>query len=174
MNADHEQEYRTFVEQSQRRLLHFAALLTPDPHGAQDLLQAALVKTYLHWRTAQNNPVAYVRRCMVNQRTDWWRRVRGRERVTADVPDLAIPDDHADVHARQDALVKALRTLTVRERSVVVLRYLEDLTEQQVADELGIALGTVKSTMFRALGKLRVAPDLRLTDTPVAKKERVG
>jgi RNA polymerase sigma factor (sigma-70 family) len=50
--------------------------------------------------------------------------------------------------------------LTKRERAVVVLRYFEDLSEAQIALELEIAVGTVKSTLFRALGKLRVSPDL--------------
>jgi RNA polymerase sigma factor (sigma-70 family) len=97
---------------------------------------------------------------MLNQRTDWWRRLRGREQVTADVPDAPAFSDLADVQARQDAVVQALRRLTARERAVVVLRYFEDLTEAEVAAELGIAVGTVKSTLFRALAKLRVSPDL--------------
>jgi RNA polymerase sigma-70 factor (sigma-E family) len=160
VDADAEREFHQFVVGSSRRLAQFALLLISDGHTAEDLVQAALVKAYLNWRTARDNPLPYVRRVMLNQRTDWWRRLRGREQVTADVPDAPAFGDLADVQARQDAVVQALRRLTARERAVVVLRYFEDLTEAEVAAELGIAVGTVKSTLFRALAKLRVSPDL--------------
>ena len=171
MNAEAEQEYHDFVVGSQRRLAQMATLLTSDPHTAQDLVQAALVKTYLHWRAARSNPLPYVRRCMLNQRTDWWRRLRGREHLTDALPDRAGTGDHADSHARQDAVLQALRGLTQRERSVVVLRYFEDLTEAQVAAELRIAVGTVKSTLFRALAKLRVSPELLLVGGTAVEME---
>jgi RNA polymerase sigma-70 factor (sigma-E family) len=174
VNADAEREYHDFVVNSQRRLAQFATLLTSDRHAAEDLVQSALVKTYLHWRSARSSPLPYVRRCMLNQRTDWWRRLRGREHVTCDLPDLPGPGDHADAHASQDAVIKALRGLTARERAVVVLRYFEDLTEAEVAAELRIAVGTVKSTMFRALAKLRVSPELLLVGGTVVEMENAG
>jgi RNA polymerase sigma-70 factor (sigma-E family) len=174
VNADAEREYHDFVVGSQRRLAQFATLITSDRHSAEDLVQAALVKTYLHWRVARNSPLPYVRRCMLNQRTDWWRRLRGREHVTGEVPDVAQTVDHADAHARQATVLQALRELTPRERAVVVLRFFEDLTEAQVATELGIAVGTVKSTLFRALAKLRVAPELLLIRGTTAEMEIAG
>lgn len=160
MDADAEREFHDFVAGSSRRLAQFATLLISDRHTAEDLVQAALVKAYLNWPSARDNPLPYVRRVMLNQRTDWWRRLRGREHVTAELPDAPAFGDLADAQASQDAVVKALRGLTARERAAVVLRYFEDLTEAQIAAELGIAVGTVKSTLFRALGKLRVSPDL--------------
>jgi RNA polymerase sigma-70 factor (sigma-E family) len=174
VNAEAEREYHDFVAGSQRRLAQFATLITSDRHTAEDLVQAALVKAYLHWRTARNSPLPYVRRCMLNQRTDWWRRLRGREHVTCEIPDIASIADHADAHAKQATVRQALRELTQRERAVVVLRFFEDLTEAQVAAELGIALGTVKSTLFRALGKLRVAPELLLIRGTTAEMENAG
>lgn len=160
MDADAEREFHDFVQGSSRRLAQFATLIMSDRHTAEDLVQTALVKTYLNWRVARDNPMPYVRRIMLNQRTDWWRRLKGREQVTAELPDAPAFGDLADAHASQDAVVQALRGLTKRERAVVVLRYFEDLPEAQIAVELGIAVGTVKSTLFRALGKLRVSPDL--------------
>ncbi len=109
---------------------------------------------------------------MLNQRTDWWRRLRGREQVTDELPDAPAFGDLADAHARQDAVLQALRGLTQRERAVVVLRYFEDLPEAQIAAELGIATGTVKSTLYRALGKLRVSPDL--VPSGIAEMEIAG
>lgn len=160
MDADAEREFHEFVAGSSRRLAQFATLLVHDPHTAEDLVQAALVKAYLNWSAAREHPVPYVRRVMLNQRTDWWRRIRGREQITADLPDAPAFGDIADAQASQDAVLQALRGLTTRERAVVVLRFFEDLPEMQIAAELGIAVGTVKSTLFRALGKLRVSPEL--------------
>jgi RNA polymerase sigma-70 factor (sigma-E family) len=160
VDADAEREFHDFVAGSSRRLAQFATLIMSDRHTAEDLVQTALVKTYLNWRVARDNPMPYIRRIMLNQRTDWWRRLKGREQVTAELPDAPAFEDLADAHASQDAVVQALRGLTKRERAVVVLRYFEDLPEAQIAVELGIAVGTVKSTLFRALGKLRVSPDL--------------
>jgi RNA polymerase sigma factor (sigma-70 family) len=61
---------------------------------------------------------------------------------------------------RRVAIGAAMSALSRRERAVVVLRYVEDLTERQTAAVLGVALGTVKSANARALGKLRAAPEL--------------
>ncbi len=160
MDAEAEREFNDFVAGTSRRLAQFATLLVNDRYTAEDLVQTALVKAYLSWPSARNSPVAYVRRVMLNQRTDWWRRLRGREQVTAEPPDAPAFGDLADTQASQDAVLQALRGLTKRERAVVVLRYFEDLSEAQIAAELDIAVGTVKSTLFRALGKLRVSPDL--------------
>lgn len=160
MDVDAEREFHDFVASSSRRLAQIATLLVSDRHTAEDLVQSALVKAYLNWPSARNNPMPYVRRVMLNQRTDWWRRLRGREQVTAEPPDCAAFGDLADAQACQDAVIQALRHLTKRERAVVVLRYFEDLAEAQIAAELDIAVGTVKSTLYRALGKLRVSPDL--------------
>jgi DNA-binding CsgD family transcriptional regulator len=90
----------------------------------------------------------------------WWRRLRRREWLTSRLPERADGTDHSGDVARRDSVMRSLRRLTHRERAVVVLRYFVDLTEQDTAAELGISLGTVKSTNARALAKLRVSPDL--------------
>jgi RNA polymerase sigma factor (sigma-70 family) len=91
----------------------------------------------------------------VNLRIDGWRRTR-RELLLApvDLPDTATADHAAAVVAR-DSVVRALARLPVAQRRVVVLRHLLDLTEPEVADELGISVGTVKSHNARALARLR-------------------
>jgi RNA polymerase sigma-70 factor (sigma-E family) len=139
------------------RLRRSALLLTGDHHLAEDLAQTALVRTYAHWRRVRRaDALAYSRRVLVNLNVDRIRRRHG----TTDVGDALLetvasrPDDRVD---ERDEAVRLLRTLTERERRVVVLRHYFDLSEAEVASELGVSRGTVKSTASRALAKLRVA-----------------
>lgn len=156
-----DQEFSEFVAATSTRLVRVATLLTGDSHLAQDLVQTSLTKTYLNWARASGDPFRYVRRVMINQRTDWWRRRKARgEVLTPTTIETAGSDDFTDRHATRDTLLRALRMLTQRERTVLVLRFFEDMTEVQVADELGIAVGTVKSCASRALAKLRITPEL--------------
>jgi RNA polymerase sigma-70 factor (sigma-E family) len=156
-------EFTAFVAACGARLYRTAHLLTGDQHRAADLVQESLERAYLRWEHIQcDDPIAYVRRIMVNRQYDWWRRrTHSHEWLTAAPPDTAAPGDMA-AHCAQRALVlEALRHLTARERTVVVLRFYEDLNEAAIAAEVGVALGTVKSTLARALGKLRVRPEFR-------------
>jgi len=166
-----EQEFAEFVAANYGRLVHLADLLIGDRNRAEDLLQTVLVRTYLRWsKVRQDNPLGYVRAGLSNARTDWWRRGGGRERSTAALPESAAPDHAADIVGR-DAVQRSLAALTARERAVVVLRYYEDLSEADIARTLGIARGTVKSTCARALGKLRVSPELAAsTPTPTGEQ----
>ena len=158
-------EFAAFVGSNYPRLLHLADLLTGDRGVAEDLLQTVLTRTYLRWSAVrQGNPFGYVRAGLVNARTDWLRRGRHRERPSAAPPDPRTSPDHATQIAGRDAIQRAMSGLTPRERSVVVLRYFEDLTESEIARTLGVAPGTVKSTCARALSKLRVSPQLALAD----------
>ncbi len=155
-----ETEFAEFVAANHARLLHLADLLIGDRGRAEDLLQTVLIRTYLRWsRVRQGNPLGYVRAALSNARTDWWRRGGGRERPTETPPDVVAPDNATEVVGR-DAVQRSLAALTTRERAVVVLRYYEDLSEAEIAHTLGIAPGTVKSTCARALGKLRISPEL--------------
>ncbi|GAA3028214.1 SigE family RNA polymerase sigma factor [Kitasatospora sp. NPDC006786] len=154
-------EFSAFVAGSGRQLLRLAELLTGDPDRAKDIVQSALERAYLHWhRITGDDPTAYVRRIVVNQHRDWWRRLRNHELPIERVPDRPLADDLAERQAERAVLRQALGTLTRRERTVVVLRYYGDLTEAAIAAELGIAPGTVKSTLHRAMSKLRALPEL--------------
>ncbi len=147
--------FTAFVTETGPRLRRTAHLLAGDHHRGEDLLQATLVKTYLAWPRAQaTDPEAYARRVLANQRIDTWRKHR-REVLTApaDVPDRL--DEPADTAADRDAVVRALLTLTARQRRIVVLRHLVGLTDAEVAADLGVSVGTVKSTASRALAQLR-------------------
>lgn len=139
-----------------------AYLLTGNQTDAEDLLQAALAKTFLAWGRIHDRGAldGYVRRAMVNTRISWWRRRRVEEYPTDELPEPAV-DDHAYASEMQDALWRALSRLPKRQRAALVLRYYEDLPETEIADILGVSVGTVKSTVSRAVAKLRRDTQLR-------------
>ncbi|HUD39891.1 MAG TPA: SigE family RNA polymerase sigma factor [Streptosporangiaceae bacterium] len=155
-------EFHEFVMSRGRSLLHSAYLLTGNVADAEDLVQSALAKTYQAWdRIEDRNALdGYVRRAMVNTHISWWRRRKVDEYPTDDIPDQPVADSSvsSDEH---DALRRAIERLPQRMRAAVVLRFFEDMTEAEVADVLGISLGTVKSTVSRAVAKLRTDTDLR-------------
>ena len=156
-----EAAFRDYVHDRETALLRTAFMLTGNKADAEDLVQAALAKTYLAWgkindRAALDN---YVRRAMVNTHISWWRRRRLEEYPTDEMPDVAVGDHAADSDLRE-VVVRALNRLPSRMRAAVMLRYLEDKTEPEIADTLGISLGTVKSTVSRAMAKLREDDEL--------------
>jgi RNA polymerase sigma-70 factor (sigma-E family) len=132
-------------------------LLTGDHHVAEDLAQAALVRTYASWRRVRrSDAAAYSRRVLINLNIDRIRRRRLTEVGDAALGAIAVDGSDATTDDR-DQIVRLLAGLTDRERRVVVLRHYCDLSEADVAEELGMARGTVKSTLSRALAKLRVS-----------------
>ncbi|GAA4472319.1 SigE family RNA polymerase sigma factor [Phytohabitans houttuyneae] len=154
--GERDKEFLQFVRVSGRYLLRTALLLCGDPVRAEELVQATYERTYRSWRAARDgDPQAYARRVLVNLRVDGWRRTR-REVVVdpLDLPDRAGPDHTGAVVAR-NAVVQALARLPLAQRRVVVLRHLLDLTETEVARELGISVGTVKSHHSRGIARLR-------------------
>ncbi|MFT4084592.1 MAG: SigE family RNA polymerase sigma factor [Nocardioides sp.] len=144
-------DFDEFAVAAWPRLRWAAYLLCHDSHLAEDLAQATLVRTYASWhRVRRRDAYAYARKVLVNLNVD---RLR-RRRPEVGLP-TADPGDHAVTAADRDEVVRLLRPLTERERRVVVLRHYFDLSEAETATELGIARGTVKSTLSRALTKLR-------------------
>ena len=155
MDAD--EGFVEFVSARWTRLLRMSYLLTSDAAAAEDLLQTAMEKTYARWSkvSRMEAPEAYVRKLMVNavistRRRPGW----GREWLRAVLPERATPlaDNAAVDHALLWPLVCALPE---RQRTVVVLRYYEDLTESETADLLGCTVGTVKSQAHDAMRALR-------------------
>lgn len=152
-------EFTAFVAGRSARLVHFATMLCGERQQAEDLVQGALEKAYLRWPWIDDDPFGYVRRSILNRHLSWLRRGRWRERPTGEPEDTvgSSQPDHAPRIDVQLALLDALRRLTRRQRAVVVLRYVEDLSELQTAAALDIAAGTVKATSARARVKLRAA-----------------
>jgi RNA polymerase sigma-70 factor (sigma-E family) len=154
--------FREYVATRSRALLRTAYLLTGNKADAEDLVQAALAKTYLAWDRIEDRGAldGYVRRAIVNTHISWWRRRRVEEYPTDEIPDQAVAD-HSIASDLQESMRRAIDRLPDRMRTAVVLRYYEDMTEAEVAEILGVSLGTVKSTVSRAVAKLRGDVDLQ-------------
>jgi RNA polymerase sigma-70 factor (sigma-E family) len=149
-----------FVAARQRSLQRTAWLLTGDWALAEDLVQTALVRSWPRWERIRrrDDPEIYVRRAMVNTWSSWRRRRWRSEHPSGAVPDGPAAGDLAAEAAARVAVRGALARLT--DRAVLVLRVFDDLSEAQVAQVLNCAIGTVKSTMARAMARLREDPQL--------------
>ena len=157
--------FRDYVAARQRALLRTARMLTGDEHTAEDLVQAALERVWPRWETVvrAGDPDAYVRKVLVNTYASWWRRKWRCERSTSVLPEITTDDEFAQADLA-DAIRRLLPTLPPRQRAVIVLRYYDDLTEAATADALGCSLGTVKSQTSKALARLRLSDDPRVTE----------
>lgn len=152
-----DEEFTQWAVAHERELVRTAYLLCGDLHRAEDLVQEALVKVSVRWsRLRTGNPGGYARTVLVHDNISWWR--RRREYPT----DLAA-DDLAVTSDPEAAMVvrRALARLTPRQRAVLVLRHLDDLSERETAEVLQVSVGTVKSQNAAALARLRHgAPEL--------------
>ena len=158
MDEQGRQAFKAYVLARSSGLLRTAYLLTGNRTDAEDLVQTSLAKTYLAWDRIRDREAldGYVCRTMVNTQNSFWRRKRP-EVLHDDVPEAPARDAHADSDLH-DALWTAMSQLGNRQRTIVVLRYYEDLSEAETASVLGISVGTVKSTTSRALSTLRDDP----------------
>ncbi|SED20310.1 RNA polymerase sigma-70 factor, sigma-E family [Streptomyces sp. 3213] len=162
MNAEGLESFRDFVDSRSSALLKTAVLLCGgDRHAGEDLLQNALVKAAGRWQRI-DEPEAYVRRILYRQQVSRWRlKWHRREVSVAEPPEAGAATDAASVAELRLVMREALSRLTARQRTVLVLRYFEDLPEADVARLLGCSVGTVRSTTHRSLARLRVlAPEL--------------
>ncbi|WP_190108072.1 SigE family RNA polymerase sigma factor [Streptomyces cinnamoneus] len=156
--------FSSYVRARGTALQRTARSLTSNPCDAEDLLQTALTKTYLAWDRIEDHRAldGYVRRALVNTRTSQWRKRKVDEFPCEELPEReeTPAGDPAEQQALRDAMWRAVHRLPARQRAMVVLRYYEDMTEVQTAELLGVSVGTVKSAVSRALGKLREDPEL--------------
>ena len=155
------QEFDEFVRKRSLALLRTAYALTGDHGHAEDLLQTALLRTARNWRAASAAPEAYARQVLVNLCRDRWRWLRRRpaETVLSDRAGSRGADGLAERIGNQQSIIAALAGLPARQRHVVVLRFLEDLSVAETAGLLGLSQGTVKSYTARALASLRLILD---------------
>lgn len=161
MDALGQEQFREFVTHRSSALMKLAVLLSAgDLHEAEDLLQNALVKTAGHWKRIKE-PEAYVRQVLYRQQVSRWRLLRRRRETTVPVPPDGVAADATGAADLRIVVRGALARLTPRQRTVLVLRYFEDLPEAEVARLLGCSVGTVRSTTHRSLERLRkIAPEL--------------
>jgi RNA polymerase sigma-70 factor (sigma-E family) len=148
-------DYSEYVEFRLPALRRLALLLCQDRHRADDLVQQAVIRVYVHWAkaSAADNTDAYVNAILVREflherRSGWTRRVS----VTDQLPEAPILT--ADRDSLMD-LQAAVAALPPRQRAALVLRYYCDLNIDQTAATLGCTAGTVKSQTAKALAALR-------------------
>jgi RNA polymerase sigma-70 factor (sigma-E family) len=156
--GDDPADFDEFYRATWPRLYRTARAVAGDAAAAEDALQGAYARAYVAWRRVRStrHPEAYVRRIVVNEilgtrRRGWWQRERPYASPDAsesvESPELAVVD--------RDAVWSAISTLPPRQRAVIVLRYYEDLSEEEIAGVLGCSRGTVKSQASAALANLR-------------------
>jgi RNA polymerase sigma-70 factor (sigma-E family) len=156
-------EFEDFVVARSPALLRTAYLLVGDLQLAEDLLQTSLTKAWFSWGRIKGAPEPYVRRILVTTSVSWWRKRSTHERPTALIPERAMPDV-VEWPPYGGEVWAALGRLSRRQRTVLVLRYVEDRSEAETAQLLGCSVGTVKSQCHRALGKLRLDSALATED----------
>ena len=155
--------FEAFVNESGDALLRTATLLTSDRHTAEDVYQETLQRLFVRWSRV-DNPAGFCRQVMHNLVIDL---ARARQRRPRQVelhdsyhgkdPQSGDPASAAEL---RPTVLAALDTLTIHQRAIVVLRYFEDLSQDEVAEMLGVSPGTVKSTASRAVAQLRAQPGL--------------
>lgn len=157
----YDEEFSDYVATRWPRLVRSAVLIGCTPAEAEDVVQAALTKCLVSWARVRkaDDRDAYVHRVLINTFTSSRRRRWTGERPVAAVPDVA-GDDELSSYDVVDALARSLARLPLEQRQCVVLRYYAHLTERQMAEVLGVAPGTVKSRLSRALKVLASDPSL--------------
>ena len=143
--------FESFFAETRDPMLRLASLLTGSVSEAEEAVQESFVRVFERWSTI-DDPGAYLRRAVVNRCTSWHRHRAVVRRTDADV---ARAESYLDRPAETDELADALAQLPRRRRAVVVLRFHQQLELADIADTLGVSVGTVKSTLNRALAQLR-------------------
>lgn len=148
--------FRWFMSARYPDLVRTAYLLVHDWGQAEDLVQTALVKTHRAWPRLRDpaNADAYTRTVITRTAIRWSRRRWRGERPAAVLPESLGRDESAMVDL-QDAVRRALASLPIEQRAVLVLRYYAQLNEAEIAEALHCSPGTVKSRASRALAALR-------------------
>jgi RNA polymerase sigma-70 factor (sigma-E family) len=160
MRPDDLAEFSAFVRARSGALFRTAILLTGERGQAEDLVQSTLERLCRHWRTVSRAeaPEAYARRVLVNLVYD---RHRLRRRAATEVPltgnNLPSGFDAYQQVLSRDELMRGLRALPVNMRTVLVLRYFDDMPDAEIAAALGVRESTVRSQAARGLAKLRTA-----------------
>ncbi|MGW2644033.1 SigE family RNA polymerase sigma factor [Streptomyces sp. NPDC001393] len=143
-----------------RSLLGLAALLLDDTASCEDVVQEAFIRVHSARKRVRDpeKTLAYLRQTVVNlSRSTLRRRILGLKLLSKPMPDMASAEEGAYDQLERRDLIKAMKGLQRRQREVLVLRYFADMTEAQVAETLGISLGSVKAYGSRGIAALRVA-----------------
>ncbi|GAA0408527.1 SigE family RNA polymerase sigma factor [Streptomyces luteireticuli] len=152
-----EAEFTAYVQERRASLYATAYHLTGDRHEAEDLLQSALFSTFRAWDRITDKAAVggYLRRTMTNLHISAWRRRKLNEYPTEELPETAGEQDAMRGTELRAVLWQALARLPELQRTMLVLRYYEGRTDPEIAEILGISVGTVKSSIWRSLRRLR-------------------
>ncbi|SHM37265.1 MULTISPECIES: SigE family RNA polymerase sigma factor [Streptomyces] len=155
--AEAEAAFTAYVQERRASLYATAYHLTGDRYEAEDLLQSALFSTYRAWDRISDKAAlgGYLRRTMTNLHISAWRRRRLNEYPTEELPETAADADAMRGTELRAVLWQALARLPETQRTMLVLRYYEGRTDPEIADILNISVGTVKSSIWRSLRRLR-------------------
>jgi RNA polymerase sigma-70 factor (sigma-E family) len=156
-NETTEAEFTAYVAERRASLFATAYHLTGDRFEAEDLLQSALFSTYRAWNRISDKAAVggYLRRTMTNLHISAWRRRKLAEYPTEELPETAGETDAMRGTELRAVLWQALARLPELQRTMLVLRYYEGRTDPEIADVLNISVGTVKSSIWRSLRRLR-------------------
>lgn len=154
---DAEAAFTAYVQERRASLYATAYHLTGDRFEAEDLLQSALFSTYRAWDRISDKAAVggYLRRTMTNLHISAWRRRKLNEYPTEELPETAGDTDAMRGTELRAVLWQALSRLPETQRTMLVLRYYEGRTDPEIADILDISVGTVKSSIWRSLRRLR-------------------
>jgi RNA polymerase sigma-70 factor (sigma-E family) len=150
--------YTDFFENRLRRALRLAYVLCGNEQEAEDIVAEAFARMYLPWMRGEiDEPVAYLRRAIANQVSSRWRHKDVERRYDTRVKSLWSSETAGvdEALVARDAVHLAMASLPEKQRMVVALRYLEDLSEAETAAVLDLNIGTVKSHASRGLARLR-------------------
>ncbi|MBZ6474020.1 SigE family RNA polymerase sigma factor [Streptomyces griseocarneus] len=152
-----EAEFTAYVQERRASLYATAYHLTGDRHEAEDLLQSALFSTYRAWDRISDKAAVggYLRRTMTNLHISAWRRRKLNEYPTEELPETPGETDAMRGTELRAVLWQALARLPELQRTMLVLRYYEGRTDPEIAEILDISVGTVKSSIWRSLRRLR-------------------
>lgn len=169
-----EAEFTAYVRERRASLYAAAYHLTGDRYEAEDLLQSALFSTYRAWHRISDKAAVggYLRRTMTNLHISAWRRRKLAEYPTEELPESAGDQDAMRGTELRTVLWQALARLPETQRTMLVLRYYEGRTDPEIADILRISVGTVKSSIWRSLRRLR--EDEALTARDSDQRETFG
>jgi RNA polymerase sigma-70 factor (sigma-E family) len=156
-SSSNEEEFSAYVRERRASLYATAYHLTGDRYAAEDLLQSALFSTYRAWDRITDKAAVggYMRRTMTNLHISAWRRRKVNEYPTEEMPETVGDTDAMGGTELRAVLWQALAKLPETQRTMLVLRYYEGRTDPEIADVLNISVGTVKSSIWRALRRLR-------------------
>jgi len=145
------------VRSSERRLLRLGVMLTGGVHSAEDLVQTVFARAHRRWAriSAMEHPEAYLRTMVVNEFLGWRRLLKNSEVPLAEPVDQPSGEDISARQAQRDAAWRLLAQLPRKQRAVLVLRYYEDLSDNEIAEVLGVAPVTVRTNAARGLATLR-------------------